>query len=431
MPGKHDSRNGGQPLQLLGVDHRGTRIEWNRAAGIARATSARNDREVEFDAALDQAADFFFGVWVQNHKRILDAPVGRIRDVRHPREAIERDVVPGRETAEHAPDLTAQLRGLRKIRSEAVDRFVGRDDKLRNLAIAHGVSITRRRYVRPAPALDLVQAMTQRFDEQRQALRIIQEVVLQIRIAFDDPDIAQHLEQHSRGTTRPALAAKILQYCPHWQPEQPDDDFAVGERRVVVRNLAQARCFRVRIMRFEKGVAHCIHDHSVHDEGVKDSLACYRSATSVVVRRPWPTCFTSGHVHPAIADSFRDVHCVDALAFRQVGDRARHFEHAVVRACRQREASHREREEVLGRGFRHAMRCDFGRQQARIGLALAIVLSAAAARRPSREPSPKFPSRGMLGFQARQRLLRHPRRTTCAMSEDSTPATPAGLQEHR
>ena len=38
------------------------RIERNRAARVAGAAAARNDREAELDAALDEAADFFLGV---------------------------------------------------------------------------------------------------------------------------------------------------------------------------------------------------------------------------------------------------------------------------------------------------------------------------------------------------------------------------------
>ena len=60
-------------------------------------------------------------------------------------------------------------------------------------------------------------------------------------IAVDDPDVAQHLEEHPRRAPGAPLAAQLVQHRPQVRAEQPDDDLAVGERRVVVRDLAQAR----------------------------------------------------------------------------------------------------------------------------------------------------------------------------------------------
>ena len=51
-PGSAMRSTAGQPLELLGVDHRRARVERNRAAGVAGAAAARNDREPELDAAL-------------------------------------------------------------------------------------------------------------------------------------------------------------------------------------------------------------------------------------------------------------------------------------------------------------------------------------------------------------------------------------------
>jgi hypothetical protein len=52
-----------------------------------------------------------------------------------------------------------------------------------------------------APALlDLAQTMSQRVDQHPAPPRVVQQVVLKVRIALHDPDVAQHLEQHARGT---------------------------------------------------------------------------------------------------------------------------------------------------------------------------------------------------------------------------------------
>ena len=48
---QHDALDAGEPLELLGVDHRRTRVERDGAAGVAGAAAARNDREAELDAA--------------------------------------------------------------------------------------------------------------------------------------------------------------------------------------------------------------------------------------------------------------------------------------------------------------------------------------------------------------------------------------------
>ena len=91
------------------------------------------------------------------------------------------------------------------------------------------------------------------------ALRVVEEVVLQIGIALDDPDVAQHLEEHPRRPAGPALAAQLLQQLPHRRAEQADHDLAIGERRVVVRNLAQSRRLRGRIGGRDKTIGEGIH----------------------------------------------------------------------------------------------------------------------------------------------------------------------------
>ena len=75
----------------------------------------------------------------------------------------------------------------------------------------------------------------------RAPARVVEQVVLQVRIALHDPDVAEHLVQHARRAAGAALAAQQAEHLPGARAEQADDDLAVGERGVVVGNLAQAR----------------------------------------------------------------------------------------------------------------------------------------------------------------------------------------------
>jgi hypothetical protein len=87
--------------------------------------------------------------------------------------------------------------------------------------------------------LDLGETVMQGADERVAALRVLQQVVLEIGIARHHPDVAQHLVQHAGGAAGAALGAQLEQRLPGVVAEQPDDDFAVGERRVVVGDLAE------------------------------------------------------------------------------------------------------------------------------------------------------------------------------------------------
>ena len=90
-----------------------------------------------------------------------------------------------------------------------------------------------------AALLDLGQPVVQRLDQLRAALRVVEQVVLQVRVALHHPDVAQHLVQHARRAAGAALLAQLVQHLPGARAEQPDHDLAVGERGVVVGNLAQ------------------------------------------------------------------------------------------------------------------------------------------------------------------------------------------------
>jgi hypothetical protein len=91
-------------------------------------------------------------------------------------------------------------------------------------------------------------------------LRIVEQVVLQVGIAVDDPDVAQHLEQHPCRAAGAPLAAQFVQQLPHRRAEQAVHDLAIGERRVVVRDLAQPRAGGVRIRERDEGFGDDVHD---------------------------------------------------------------------------------------------------------------------------------------------------------------------------
>ena len=232
-PRQNDTVDRRQPFEFLGVDDRRTPIERHRAAGVTRAAASGNDRKFELDAPAHQAGNLGFGVRIEHEERVFNPPVGGVGDMRYARQAVEANVVTVRMARQDAHRAPAQLLRCTKRLRESVDGRIRAVDERRDLDIQFHVGTG-------APALvDLHQAVAKRVHEEFAPLRVVQQIVLQIGIALDDPDIAQYFEEHPRRTPRAALAAQYLEQTPHVQAEQPNHDFAVGERRVVVRNLPQ------------------------------------------------------------------------------------------------------------------------------------------------------------------------------------------------
>jgi len=96
------------------------------------------------------------------------------------------------------------------------------------------------RFVTQAPLVDLAQAVAQRLDKRGAPLAVGQQVVFKVRVALHDPDVAQDFVEHARRAAGDALAAQFVEDGPVLRSEQADDDFAVGERGVVVRDFPQA-----------------------------------------------------------------------------------------------------------------------------------------------------------------------------------------------
>jgi hypothetical protein len=91
-----------------------------------------------------------------------------------------------------------------------------------------------------AALLDLAQAVVQRVDQQAAPLGVVQQVVFEVGVALHHPDVAQHLVEHAGRAAGAALLAQLAQQLPGARAQQAQHDLAVGERGVVVGDLAQA-----------------------------------------------------------------------------------------------------------------------------------------------------------------------------------------------
>ena len=76
---------------------------------------------------------------------------------------------------------------------------------------------------------DGLEPMMKRILEQLEAPRVVEELICEVWVALDDPDIPQHLIQHARGAPGSPLRPQLLDEQPRGGTEQPGDDFAVGE----------------------------------------------------------------------------------------------------------------------------------------------------------------------------------------------------------
>jgi len=106
--------------------------------------------------------------------------------------------------------------------------------------------------------LHLAQAVLQGIHQQLATRRIVQQIVLQIRIALDHPDVAQHFVEHAGRTACAALLAQLVEQFPGFLAEQSDHDFPVGEAGVVVWNLTQTGRVRFGLHQVLEGGG-CIH----------------------------------------------------------------------------------------------------------------------------------------------------------------------------
>ncbi len=175
-----------------------------------------------------QSGHLGLGVGGQHHEGIFHAPVGGVGDVRHPRQAVETDVVAAGDPAQAAQDARPQVGGVGEPGLEFAHRAFRRCQQLPD------------QFVALAARFDCVQAMPQGVHQHGAAFGVVEQVVFQIGIAPHHPDVAQHLEQHARRAAGLAFAAQGVEHVPRVGAEQANDDFAVGKRGVVVGDFAQA-----------------------------------------------------------------------------------------------------------------------------------------------------------------------------------------------
>ena len=192
--------------QFFGIDHHRTRVQRHCAAGVARATATRNDGHIQINRGFDQARHLRLGVGREHDKRILDAPVGRVGHVRYARQTIEFDIAFGGIFAKFAAHLRTQFAHFVKLLGKMRHRNLGFDHQSLHLfgaLIAFQISIDRQ--IGHAAFFNLVQTVIQRLDQRLASARIVQQIILQIGIAVDHPDIAQDFVQHARRTPRAPL----------------------------------------------------------------------------------------------------------------------------------------------------------------------------------------------------------------------------------
>ena len=205
-----------------------------------------NDREPELDAVAHDRGDLVLVVGRDHDERVLDPPVGGVGDVRHAREAVELDVVAAGAAREPAHDAPAQCRRVLELGREPLDRRARSLEQERDLRVARLELRAVRRIaqlrgvdgVAVAALVDLAEAVVQRVDQRGAPFRVLEQVVLEVGVPRDDPDVAEHLVEHPRRAAGAALRAQREERLPRFLAEQADDDLAVGERRVVVGDLA-------------------------------------------------------------------------------------------------------------------------------------------------------------------------------------------------
>ena len=264
----------GHGFELFGVDDRALPRQRHRAAGVASAAATRDDGQAEFDAGLDQSGHLGLGVRRQHHERVFDAPVGGVGDVRHARQAVELDVVPRGHAAQPALAYPAQLGHFYKSSVKGFDGARCGVQKLTDQGVAGGV------HAGLAALLHGLEPVLQGFDQLAPALRVVQQIVLQVGVALHHPDIAQDFVQHARRAPGATLLAQLVGQLPGASAKQANDDFAVGKTGVVVRDFAQARRFLVRSQEVgERGG--CVHRESAWaaaSDRCPAEARCYRSA---------------------------------------------------------------------------------------------------------------------------------------------------------
>ena len=154
--------------------------------------------------------------------------------MRNPGQSIKLDIVTGRVALEDPLGLFAQLSHRVELPVKARDRLTRHVEQITHQTVTFGI------FLGGATALDFGQAVMQRLDQQMATLGVVQQIILQIRVALNHPDVTQNLVEHAGRTAGAALATQFLQQIPGRIAQQAQDDLTVGKRGVVVGDLSQA-----------------------------------------------------------------------------------------------------------------------------------------------------------------------------------------------
>ena len=153
----------------------------------------------------------------------------------HPTHGVEFDVVWGGVFAQDSFGAISKFVDHLKLRGKSLDRLLGMVNQLTHQRIAFAVQVFG------ASGVHFAQAVLQSIHQQLAPLGVVQQVVLQIRVALHHPDVTQHFVEHAGRTSGTSFTPQGFQNLPRRVAQQANDDFAVGKRGVVVGNFAKSR----------------------------------------------------------------------------------------------------------------------------------------------------------------------------------------------
>ena len=143
----------------------------------------------------------------------------------YPRQPVEHNIVRLGDFAQTFQNLPPLLARFVKTAVKTLDRLFRRHNQHIDLRIV------------VAAFADFVQTVAHFAHQRGAAFRMLQQIINQIRIAHDHPNIAQYFKQHPRRTSSFPLTAQVLQNLPRPVAQQSDDDFAVGVGSIVIGNF--------------------------------------------------------------------------------------------------------------------------------------------------------------------------------------------------
>ena len=175
----------------------------NRAAGIAGAAAARNNRQSEFDAGAHDLKDFFFRIRIDDNEGVFHPPVGGVGDVGDAGQPVELHIVAACGAREPCHRAATQCQRVLEFGFETVDRSTRSLQQFRHPLVR---TVT--------PCVDAVETVAHAFHQRRTPFAIAEQIVLDVRIALDDPHVAQHFVKHFCRTSGAALRAQFVEQLP-------------------------------------------------------------------------------------------------------------------------------------------------------------------------------------------------------------------------